>query len=460
MKKRFISFMLCILIINLTYSAVASDIPTISLSNSECYPGETVEVHVSMQNNPGIVSMTLTVEYDETVLTLIEVSDTGVMPGQMHSAKKVSPYTLTWENDTSRENFYVNGDIAVLKFKVSENANAGNYALKLGYPRDGIFDFDVENIDFSLSHGSIAVRQMIPDKDIPTVEQHSHEMVYVPEITATCTEKGQLECWYCNGCNKYYMDQAGTVSVNSITSAVDPSNHVGTTSIINDKTATDESYGYTGDLLCNSCMNIIHRGERIPMLSEVEGSTEQWINPFADVNSNDKYYSAVQFVYEKGLFKGVSDNQFAPDTTMTRAMFVTVLGRLAGVDTMYFTSTSYDDVVAGEWYAPYVEWASQSGIVNGYGDGTFGVNDKITIEQAAVIMARYSEYIEHDTHTDIVLDHYSDSSEISTWAEGAMKWIVQEEIYLGEEYKLHPKNPAKRSLVAEILYLFVSKNTQ
>lgn len=182
-----------------------------------------------------------------------------------------------------------------------------------------------------------------------------------------------------------------------------------------------------------------------------------WDNPFIDIFETDTYYEAIEFVYENGLFKGISDNEFAPDTTMTRAMFVTVLGRLVGVDATYYTKTSFDDVVPNTWYAPYVEWAASEGIVLGYGDGVFGVEDKITVEQATVIMARYAEYAGISTKSSMKLGYFSDAADVADWAVKQMEWIVGEDIYDGEDGKLNPKAPAKRSLVAEILFAFVTK---
>ena len=83
------------------------------------------------------------------------------------------------------------------------------------------------------------------------------------------------------------------------------------------------------------------------------GEQEKWKNPFADVSENDSFYPAVEYVYKNELFRGVSANRFAPHSTMTRAMFVTVLGRLAGVDQSEYTKTSFSDAVAGEWYSAY-----------------------------------------------------------------------------------------------------------
>ena len=121
-----------------------------------------------------------------------------------------------------------------------------------------------------------------------------------------------------------------------------------------------------------------------------------WQEDFMDLSPADTMYKSAQFVCRYGLFNGVSPRMFAPHDDMTRAMFVTVMGRFAGVDPSKYTSISFRDVKPGEWYTPYVAWAESAGLVKGYSDGTFGVNDPVTIEQAAVIMQRYAAYLGMD----------------------------------------------------------------
>lgn len=182
-----------------------------------------------------------------------------------------------------------------------------------------------------------------------------------------------------------------------------------------------------------------------------------WDNPFIDIADDAEYIDAIEFVYENGLFKGVSDIEFAPETTMTRAMFVTVLGRLADVNAAYYTDSSFEDVVEGEWYSPYVEWAAEKEIVLGYGDGRFGVNDKITVEQAAVILARYAEYVDEYEESDISLKKYADADKVSDWALDAMKWAVENDIYNGESRRLNPQKPAPRALIATMIYNYAKE---
>ncbi len=180
-----------------------------------------------------------------------------------------------------------------------------------------------------------------------------------------------------------------------------------------------------------------------------------WENPFVDVADDAAYIHAIEFVYENGLFKGVSATEFAPDTTMTRAMFVTVLGRLHGIIEDYTMQVSFKDVVPGEWYAPYVAWAARNGIVNGYSETQFGVNDEITVEQATVILARYAAFNSIDTTVDYNLAaDYADAATVASWATDAMTWAVAEGIYVPET-ALVPQTPASRALVATMLYNFV-----
>ena len=76
---------------------------------------------------------------------------------------------------------------------------------------------------------------------------------------------------------------------------------------------------------------------------------------------------------------------------MTRGMFVTVLGRLAKVDTENYTGTSFSDVPAATYYAPYISWASGEGIVSGTGNGRFSPDTPVTREQIAKMLFTYAQ---------------------------------------------------------------------
>ena len=182
---------------------------------------------------------------------------------------------------------------------------------------------------------------------------------------------------------------------------------------------------------------------------------KEWQNPFTDVSKYATYYKAVQFVYEEGLFNGTSATKFEPDTTMTRAMFVTVLGRLAGVNVDNYKTSSFSDVATGQWYSEYVEWASSIGLVEGYGNGKFGPNDSITHAQMYVLMERYADIIEgKNTAASGTSISANDVRDIPDWAYEAVEYAAKKDFLVVSSYKLTPNDNAKRSELAMLLQKF------
>ncbi|MBQ7475708.1 MAG: S-layer homology domain-containing protein [Clostridia bacterium] len=122
------------------------------------------------------------------------------------------------------------------------------------------------------------------------------------------------------------------------------------------------------------------------------GSAAEGGMPFKDVPASEWYYEPVKYVYDAGIMKGMTNKTFEPETTVTRAMFVTMLGRLWGVEQKI--TNKFRDVTpeTGDWYAGYVGWASENGIVNGYPNGTFLPDDPLTREQMAAILSRFISY--------------------------------------------------------------------
>ena len=119
--------------------------------------------------------------------------------------------------------------------------------------------------------------------------------------------------------------------------------------------------------------------------------TVGWNSPFADVKKSDWYYDSVKYSYLSGIFNGVSDTSFSPNTGMSRGMFVTAFGRMLDIDTAQYTGPAgFTDVKAGAYYAPYVDWASENGIVTGFEDSTFRPDELITREQLCTLIARYT----------------------------------------------------------------------
>ena len=102
---------------------------------------------------------------------------------------------------------------------------------------------------------------------------------------------------------------------------------------------------------------------------------------YTDVPAGAAYAEAVNYCKANNLMTGTSDTTFNPDGTLTRAMMVTVLHRLAGKPAAASTA-SFTDVAAGKWYTDAIAWANSKGIVLGYNASTFGVNDPVTMNRS------------------------------------------------------------------------------
>ncbi len=175
---------------------------------------------------------------------------------------------------------------------------------------------------------------------------------------------------------------------------------------------------------------------------------------FADVGESDWFFAAVKYVSQRGLMEGVTSSAFGPDSEMTRAMLVTVLYRMEGKPAVS-AQNGFSDVKEGEWYTEAVKWASANKIAAGYGSGAFGTYDSVTREQMAAVLYNYSKHKGYDVNKSAALSSFSDTAELSSWAENAMKWAVSEGLINGTSAdRLSPKGTATRAQVATILMRF------
>ena len=162
----------------------------------------------------------------------------------------------------------------------------------------------------------------------------------------------------------------------------------------------------------------------------------------------------MRYVYVNGLMNGVDGGRFAPYGTTTRAQIATILWRLEGSPVVNY-AMDYDDVADSDWYAEAIRWASSTGIVSGYDNGTFGPEDAITREQMAAMLYRYAEYKDYSVSDTGSLDQFPDGEDTSAWVEGAMSWAVAEGLISGGDGNvLQPQGNAIRAQAATILMRF------
>ena len=164
----------------------------------------------------------------------------------------------------------------------------------------------------------------------------------------------------------------------------------------------------------------------------------------------------ILFAASRGLLSGTSDTTFSPNTGMTRGMFVTALGRLAGINSDSYKTGKFTDVKADAYYAPYVNWAAQNGIVEGVTATTFAPDTNINREQMAVIMANYAKKLGYDLPKTLQAVTFADNAQISSWAKNAVRTMQQAGILSGKNgNKFDPKGTATRAEIATVLRRFV-----
>lgn len=199
-------------------------------------------------------------------------------------------------------------------------------------------------------------------------------------------------------------------------------------------------------------------GQQTYAFDVVNGVTAIARFPFTDVVAGTWYYGAAAYAYNNGLFAGMTPTTFAPNATMTRAMLVSVLWRLAGEPTPKAPNT-FVDVPDGAWYTDAVTWAAENGVVSGIGGSRFDPSGFVTREQTAEILYNYAHSKGYDVSARADLTAFPDAASVSGWAEEALSWanaagLINGTVRDGQTI-LDPQGSASRAQVAMILMNYV-----
>lgn len=186
---------------------------------------------------------------------------------------------------------------------------------------------------------------------------------------------------------------------------------------------------------------------------------DYWYRPapasgFHDVLEGDWYHDAVVHVVNKGLFNGMGNNLFLPYSAMNREMFVTVLYRLAGSPAVSGSSDFSDVTNSDSWYYNAVLWATQNQIVNGMGDGSFGVGRALSREEMVTLLYRYAAFagLDRTVENEEALARFTDVGDIQSWAKEAMLWAVDKGIITGlSATSISPWTSSNRAQVATVM---------
>lgn len=175
-------------------------------------------------------------------------------------------------------------------------------------------------------------------------------------------------------------------------------------------------------------------------------------NPFTDIDGHwaeDEILAA----YEAGLVNGLGDGKFGPDVALNRAMFATLLYRLAGEPKASGTNP-FADVAAGQYYEDAVIWAYSNGVVTGTSDTTFSPDMTLTREQMVTMLYRYAKWAGMSISGSAKLDGFTDAASVSAYAVEAMQWAVANSIIKGQGNALAPAGTTTRAQAAAVLVRF------
>lgn len=169
---------------------------------------------------------------------------------------------------------------------------------------------------------------------------------------------------------------------------------------------------------------------------------------FSDVENDASYGEAIRWAAEQGYINGYSDGRFGVNDPVTRAQLAAIFYRAAGVPSVSGASW-FPDVRADAYYADAVAWAESSGLIGGYSDGRFGVNDPVTRQQLIAILWRWAG------SPDASGEDYADENSFSAYAETAVDWSESNHILAGrEDGRFAPNDSATRAEVVSALYQY------
>ena len=179
---------------------------------------------------------------------------------------------------------------------------------------------------------------------------------------------------------------------------------------------------------------------------------------FIDIPYNKWYTDATLWCYEKGIISGTSGNTFSPDGKLTRAMFITILSRVEGINPADYPYTGqFTDVADGTWYTNAVEWAYKESVTSGTGENIFSPNANVTREQLATFFFNYSKLKNPSgDFSGANLSKFTDASSVSLWALESVQWAVAKGLISGTSpTTLSPKDYATRAQAALIFKNYI-----
>ena len=231
----------CALLVSNTsvFTAFAEDsVPTIYAEKVDAMPGDTVDIHVSVKNNPGFVSMQIVATYDPNVLTLTgaTLEAVGMNDNSAPVEEADGEYWIDFSNDTARKDNTADGSVYTLTFQVNKNAAVKSYPVALRF-------------NYGLNYNEDMLSFVAQDTAINVICKHA-DLQTVAAKAETCTENGNISYWYCPTCDKCFKDAEAATEIKKAETII-AAHH--TMKQVPAKDATCESEGNIAYYTCSVC---------------------------------------------------------------------------------------------------------------------------------------------------------------------------------------------------------------
>lgn len=189
----------------------------------------------------------------------------------------------------------------------------------------------------------------------------------------------------------------------------------------------------------------------------IEGTyTKGSSHSFSDVPEGHFAYEAIGYFAGQGLVNGVAADRFDPSGQMTRGMVVTLLGRVYGINAERYPGSSFSDVSADQYYAPYIQWASKVGLVSGMGDGTFAPDRPITRQEMAKLVVDFADYAGYPLASGTA-GSFADDGQIAAWAKEEVYRAAGAGLINGRgQNRFEPAATANRAEVCTLVYRLIT----
>lgn len=456
-NKRIISVGL-ILLMMLSLFSVASYAEGGSAFVSEKYEavtGDNIEIELKATDSTGVIAMLCEVEFDDEYIEIMRYDDAKLIGGTLTAKTDESPIKLFWMDALAKESTLVNGTLGTFTFKALK---AGTTELKVScaeaYTVDGdlvsfenaVIEIDIEDsdepveetIEYTIKATAGENGKINPSGEVKALEGKQLLFIFTPDAGYQI-EDVKVDGKSIGAVIEYTYESVSADS--SIEVSFKKTGNSGTSG------SGGSSSGKSDEVASDKPVN----EEKVEIPVDESSHNDEWVNPFSDVSVDDWYYEYVKYINANKLMNGVSADKFAPNDTVTRAMFVTVLYRLEKEPDS--AKAAFSDVAEGAYYENAVGWAVQNGIVNGVTESQFAPDNTITREQMATIIYRYMKFkgLDMEVSEENDITSYEDFENISDYAKDAFRYACSKGIISGiSETTLAPVESATRAQMAAI----------